>query len=110
MRALRYLLIAFLFTPFLASAQNSLDLTINDVGLSIGDSREVTGVRLNYRDSRMRRVTGVNATIWMPYDGRGGDVKGFAIGLPATGADNIEGVAWGILGAGANNDISLPLA
>ena len=106
MKAFRYLLLVALFFPISSSAQNSLDLMVKGVGLSIGDSEEVTGLRLNFRDRHMRRVTGINATIWMPYDERGGDVKGLALGLPLTGADNIEGIASGILGVGANESLT----
>lgn len=88
-----------------ASAQESLDLTVGGVGLSIGDSEEVVGLRLNFRDQRMKKVTGVNATIWMPHKDRGGNVHGVALGLPATGVDNLYGVGYGMLGVGAKNDL-----
>lgn len=99
------LLVAIFLLPRPAIGQ-SLDLALNGIGISIGDSEEITGVRLNFRDRHMRRVTGINATIWMPYDGRGGDVKGLALGLPLTGADNIEGIGYGLLGVGANESIT----
>jgi hypothetical protein len=105
MKALRLFLFSVLLIPFAAQAQQSLDVAVNGVGLSIGDSEEITGLRLNFRDYHMRRVTGINATIWMPYNERGGDVKGLALGLPLTGADNIEGIGYGILGVGANKSI-----
>jgi hypothetical protein len=106
MRFLTALLTLLIASSNVSQAQNSLDLTLGGVGLSIGDSKEVTGVRLNYRDRSMKRVTGINATIWMPYKNHGGDVTGIALGLPATGADNIKGIGYGILGVGANEDIS----
>jgi hypothetical protein len=102
-------------------SQRSLDLTIGGVGLSIGDSRQVKGLRLNYRDSRLERVDGINLTIWRPYDGGHGDINGIAIGLPLTGGRNITGIATGIgvevtdafsgigvtwLGMGAGNSLS----
>jgi hypothetical protein len=66
----------------------------------------VTGLRLNYRDRRLERVDGVNATIWSPYkDARRGLVRGLALGLPVTGADRIDGVGIGILGVGAEDRI-----
>lgn len=83
----------------------SVDLTVNDVGLSIGDSRRVTGLRLNYRDRNLERVNGVNATLWMPYEDMRGVVHGIALGLPATGARRIEGIAAGIVGIGAGESI-----
>ena len=51
---------ALLFAPaYTLGAQNdrdngtSLDLGINGVGLSIGDSRRWNGLRINYRDSHL---------------------------------------------------------
>lgn len=98
------LLTVFAFGLPTANAQ-SFDLAIDGVGLSIGDSEEITGIRLNFRDRNMRRLTGINATIWTPYNGRGGDVKGLALGIPATGARNIEGIGYGILGVGAEKNL-----
>src|SRR5687767_15974717 len=84
-----YLLAALvLVSP--ASAQ-SLDLTINNTGLSIGDSRFVRGIRINFRDRNLRRVEGVNITVWSPYEPARGEVKGLALGLPLTGARRIDG-------------------
>jgi len=97
------LLAVFAFGLPTANAQ-SLDLAVDGVGLSIGDSEEITGIRLNFRDRNMRRVTGINATIWTPHNGRGGDVKGLALGIPATAARNIHGIGYGILGVGAEKD------
>lgn len=88
----------------LALAQ-SLDLTINDVGLSIGDSRRVTGLRLNFRDRELRRVDGANVTLWAPYEHPRGLVNGLALGLPLTGARRIEGLGAGIFGVAADETI-----
>ena len=85
----------------------SLDLMIDNTGLSIGDSRIVRGVRLNFRDRSMERVDGINATIWTPYeDARGGEVYGIALGIPLTGADRISGLGVGIFGVAAEDDFS----
>jgi hypothetical protein len=99
-------LLAALLLPCAAAAQ-SLDLTINNTGLSIGDSRFVRGIRLNFRDRNLERVVGINATIWMPYeDARGGVVQGLALGLPVTGARRIEGVGIGLFGVGAEEEFT----
>jgi len=95
------LLIAATAIPTLLGAQ-SLDLMVNNTGLSIGDSRLVRGIRLNYRDDRMERVTGINATIWAPYPPARGTVRGLALGVPVTGARYIEGLGIGIGGVGAD--------
>jgi hypothetical protein len=91
--------------PAAAQSSHSLDLTINDVGLSIGDSRRVTGLRINFRDRRMEEVNGINATIWMPYEEDRGTVRGLALGLPLTGARQIDGIAAGIFGVGGGETI-----
>ncbi len=85
----------------LAGQSRSLDLTVNGVGLSIGDSRRVTGLRLNFRDREREEVIGANVTIWSPYKENRGVVRGLALGFPATGAHRIDGIAAGIVGVAA---------
>src|SRR4051812_2040509 len=88
-----------------AGAQG-LDLTVNHIGLGIGEVPRVIGLRLNYRDRHLERVDGVNATIWTPYgNGGNGVVNGVALGVPVTGAARIDGLAIGILGVGARERI-----
>ena len=100
------LLFALVAAPATVAAQ-SLDLTINNTGLSIGDSRFVRGVRLNFRDRNMDRVEGINATIWYPHDdARGGEVKGLALGLPTTGARRISGAGVGVFGVGTEEEFN----
>jgi hypothetical protein len=81
--------------------RRSIDLGAGGVGLSIGDSRRWTGLRLNYRDSRLIEANGINVTLWNPYSGGAGRVNGFAIGLPATGATELTGVGLGVFGFAA---------
>lgn len=90
--------------PGVAAAQ-SLDLTVNDVGISIGDSRRVTGLRINFRDRRMEEVNGVNITVWSPYRENRGVVHGVALGIPMTGARRIVGVGAGIFGVAVNESL-----
>ena len=74
----------------------SLDLTVHDFGIGIGNSRHVDGLRLNFRDTAPFAAHGVNATIWIP-DKRAekSEVDGLALGLPLTGAGNVRGMALG---------------
>ncbi|HJQ18868.1 MAG TPA: hypothetical protein VJ867_00875 [Gemmatimonadaceae bacterium] len=94
-----------LVAPSPALAQ-SLDLTIHHTGISIGDSRFVRGIRLNFRDRHLEEVDGVNVTIWSPYEPATGVVNGAAIGLPLTGAREINGLGLGVFGVGADNDFT----
>ena len=74
--------------------------------LSIGNYPNVNGLRLNYRDSDLGVVNGANVTLWTPYEPMSGRVNGLALGLPATGAEDINGFAIGVLGIGAAHDIT----
>ena len=81
----------------------SLDLTVNDVGIGVGNSRHVDGLRLNFRDVAPFTVHGVNLTLWTPAEGGGGDVTGLALGIPATGARVLRGAGLG-LGLGVTDE------
>src|SRR6185437_11012917 len=81
-----------------------LDLAAHHAGVGIGNSPDITGLRLNFRDEGPLRVQGVNVTLWVPYDPAQGVVRGVAIGLPLTGARQIAGVAAG-LGIEAAGDL-----
>ena len=74
--------------------------------ISIGNYPNVTGLRLNFRDSDLERVTGMNVTIWSPYEPATGVVKGVALGLPVTGAGDIVGLGAGVFGVGAAHNLS----
>src|SRR5690349_11989792 len=103
----RYALAAALalLAPRASAWAQGLDLTVNHVGIAIGDVPRVTGLRINYRDRNLEWVNGVNITIWSPYGEGSGTVRGLALGLPLTGAGRIEGVGAGILGVGADEGI-----
>jgi hypothetical protein len=96
--------IAFVaITPISLGAQ-VIDLTVNDIGLAIGDKPRVTGIRLNFRDRNLVEVNGINVTMWTPYEtpagSFGGRVNGLALGLPATGAGEVRGAMIGVFGGG----------
>ena len=101
------LLVALLSLTRTGLAQDprrSLDLTVGGVGISIGDSRRVNGLRLNFRDSRLDEVNGINATIWTPYRDGHGDITGLSLGLPATGGRRINGLVAAVFGAEITED------
>ncbi|MFI5246117.1 MAG: hypothetical protein ACHQQR_12870, partial [Gemmatimonadales bacterium] len=74
--------------------------------ISIGNYPSVNGLRLNFRDSDLERVNGVNITVWEPYEPASGTVTGMAIGLALTGASEIHGLATGIFGVSASRKLS----
>ncbi|MBK9408923.1 MAG: hypothetical protein IPN47_12930 [Gemmatimonadetes bacterium] len=69
------------------TGDRALNIGANKTGISIGDSREWTGLRLNFRDTRLRRAIGINATIWDPKQGGAGTLPASpsASRLPAGG-------------------------
>jgi hypothetical protein len=80
----------------------SLDIPARTWGLSFGNSPEFTGLRFNFRDSTVVRVTGVNITFWMPAkDNKDSVVHGLSLGV-APGAGDLKGVHLGLLGVAAN--------
>lgn len=82
-----------------------LPLTVNDVGVGIGPVPRVIGIRINFRDDADFDVRGINITAWTPQNDLRGEVNGIALGLPATGASRITGLAAGIFGVGADRSI-----
>lgn len=106
MKTLRVALPALVLAAAPSLKAQILDLTVNDVGLAIGDKPVMTGLRLNYRDARLEKVTGANVTLWSPYRPIRGVVNGVAIGLPVTGANQIHGLGVGVFGLSADNSIS----
>lgn len=73
--------------------------------ISIGNYPAVNGLRLNFRDRDLQRVNGANVTLWTPYDPATGVVKGLALGLPMTGAGEIDGISTAVFGVGAADRI-----
>jgi len=90
------------------SGYGNVNLTANNWGISLGDSRGVNGLRINYRDSQLEWVNGINITAWVPPEESfppSGDVTGLALGLPATAAENIDGLAASIAGTWASGRV-----
>ena len=98
-------LLVFILHPPVALAQDSgFKLAVRDVGVGIGDVPRLDGLRFNYRDRRLKRIRGLNPTLWAPHDGSEGSVIGIAHGLPITGGGRVAGLA---LGAGVLAEESL---
>jgi len=85
---------------------NAVELTVNDVGIGIGNAPKIYGIRLNFRDRDDFEVHGINATIWQPDGEPRGTVTGLALGLPMTGASRITGIGAGIFGVAATERIT----
>jgi len=81
--------------PAPRSTSQSLDLAINHVGISIGNSPLLTGLRLNWRDENVVRINGINVTLWTPGSSPRGEVNGLSLGLLAPSAASLNGIVLG---------------
>ena len=65
---LLFLFICFSYSIF-AGEENlaSLDIPTENNGISIGNSRNFTGLRINFRDRDVERIRGVNITLCAVY-------------------------------------------
>ncbi len=89
--------------PLLAQ---SIDIPSKTWGLSIGNSKEFTGLRFNFRDSRVRDIKGINVTLWMPRkDNKDAVITGLSLGI-IPGGGHVRGVQLGLLGAAAETDLT----
>jgi len=112
----------------IAASCGSLNIPGGDVGLSFGNSRNFTGLRLNLEDRDVDRINGISFALWHSLDSIDTDnfaegpnpdaeyngivlcpvaVSGYAIrgvgaGLIGVAASEIHGVGAGMLGAGAD--------
>lgn len=84
----------------------SLDLGVNDTGLSIGNSKNWTGIRINTIDIGVERITGANLTLWKPHNNRDATVTGLSLGLVTPDAGVLRGVQMGVVGVGASREIT----
>lgn len=106
--------------PAAASAQG-VGVPSSRWGIGFGNSPEFSGLRFNFRDRRVKRVTGVNLTLWQPHDddadstitglslgplAGGGTMRGLQVGIfGLIGMKRLVGVNVATLGMGAGGDI-----
>lgn len=105
----------------LASAGQSLDIPSKTWGISFGNSKRFSGLRFNYQDSQVKRINGVNVTLWQPRKDDadavihglslgtipgGGYLRGIQVGIFGVAAEkDIKGITLGGLGAGCGGDV-----
>jgi hypothetical protein len=86
----------------------SLDIPSKHWGISFGNSTEFTGLRFNFRDKNIRRIDGINVSVWHGEDLEyaTGKFRGIGIGLPlASGTRYRAGLSIGLFGVAAGDDI-----
>lgn len=87
-------------------SKKSLNFPTKKYGISIGNSYEFTGIRINFADENVKRINGLNVTFWYKlYENQYAVVNGISVGvMPMAG--KMGPVNLGVLGAGtANNNV-----
>ncbi len=84
--------------------KKSLNFPTKKYGISLGNSYEFTGIRINFADENVKRINGLNVTFWFKFDGNEyAVVNGISVGvMPMAG--KMGPVNLGILGTGTAKD------
>jgi hypothetical protein len=84
----------------------SLDFPSKRWGISIGNSKEFNGLRINFSDSRVYRINGINVTLWKPMkDNEDAVVQGLSLGI-IPGAGYLRGIQLGLLGVAGERELT----
>ena len=103
---------------FMLSAQEkfpngkALNIPFRKYGLSIGNSYEFTGVRVNFADKDIKKINGLNVTFWINsfrFDDTNNtfnaQINGISLGVINIGG-TMQPVNIGILGTGAGHNLN----
>lgn len=95
-----------LVTPVADStdSHSTLRFTIGDYGVSFGNVPRNIGLRLNFSDSGIQKIIGLNFTLWRPGENYNSSISGLSIGLFPS-ARIIEGIALGLISVNAHKNL-----
>jgi hypothetical protein len=83
----------------------SLDIGPRGYGLSIGNSKRFTGLRINAVDRGVEQINGLNITLWNPGENPDADYRGIALALIGTKSRKISGIALSGIGLNARERV-----
>jgi hypothetical protein len=78
-------------------------------GIGFGNLSKFTGIRFNFKDKDVDKITGINTTIWQTKDEsyQTGTVNGISLGLPmAMGHQNQNGISIGAFGVATTKNLT----
>jgi hypothetical protein len=78
-------------------------------GIGFGNLHHFAGLRFNFRDKNVEKITGVNVTVWQPKDDEDqtGVMNGISVGVPvAMGTEDRNGIGVGIAIVGAKKNLT----
>lgn len=100
--------VALLFSSLIPYAQG-VGIPSKKGGIGFGNLPLFSGIRFNFIDKNVEKISGINVTIWQAnHDSlQTGTVNGISIGLPLSiSTENKHGLAVGILGVGATRNLT----
>ena len=78
----------------------ALNFPTRNYGISIGNSYEFTGIRINFADENVKRINGLNFTLWVtPRNNQDAVINGMSVGLVPT-AGSMQYINLGVLATG----------
>lgn len=109
-----------LLLPFSTINAQSLDIPVKGYGISFGNSKDFTGLRINFRDQLVKEINGVNITLWRAKNNEEASVSGISVGLiPEAGrmqgiqlgavgvaGEDVSGISIGVVGVGSSMDLN----
>ena len=97
--------ISYLSAQDTLSNGKALNFPARKYGISIGNSYEFTGIRINFADENVKRINGLNVTFWLKMaKNQNAVVNGISIGVIPT-AGSMRPINLGLLGVGAHNNL-----
>ena len=89
-----------------SSNGKALNFPANKYGISIGNSYEFTGIRINFADKNVKKINGLNVTFWFKFaKNQNAVVNGISIGvIPTTGS--MQYINLGLLGVGTAHNLN----
>jgi hypothetical protein len=108
MKTLSLTLLLLVTSHVLTNAQG-LGLPSKRGGIGFGNLPHFTGIRFNFKDRGVEKITGINVTVWQSKneDDQTGTMNGLAIGLPmALGVEDQRGIGLALAGVGARRNLS----
>ena len=111
-KSLILITVIFLMGGFHLSAQDTssngktLNFPANKYGISIGNSYEFTGIRINFADENVKKIYGLNVTFWYKFaKNQNAVVNGISIGVIPT-AGSMQYINLGLLGVGTSHNLN----
>jgi len=100
------LLLTWLVALPVSLLAQSLNIPFSTYGLSIGNSVNFTGIRLNWADHEVQQVSGLNMTLWYSKDNDEAEINGISLGLISPQGRELNGIQVGGIGVAAEHSLN----